>query len=143
MCYLCLRPLTRGSTSSTQLGLVQRVATVYIDGEEYRVSAPPDATGETLDWAPHLKVTQLDNFGAEVELGWSGEGLVALEAVKKELEKQKGNECGATGMHPDSARRRPRLFRGGPSEGRRRRNRNLVSGLRRDGLSSSTAHFSN
>jgi hypothetical protein len=30
---------------SNQDGLLQRVATVYIDGEEYRVLAPPKAEG--------------------------------------------------------------------------------------------------
>ena len=38
---------------------LQRVATVYIDGKEYRVSAPAEATGQALDWMSHLSVRQL------------------------------------------------------------------------------------
>jgi hypothetical protein len=37
---------------SNQPEFLQRVATVYIDGREYRVSAPPDAQGDALDWVP-------------------------------------------------------------------------------------------
>src|ERR1700687_4660029 len=35
---------------------MQQIATVYIDGAEYRVYAPPRASGNPLDWLEHLRV---------------------------------------------------------------------------------------
>jgi len=53
---------------SHQPEFLQRVATVYINGEEYRVSAPPEAKGDALDWAPHFTVRQLVDLSSEVEI---------------------------------------------------------------------------
>jgi hypothetical protein len=57
----------RGSQHDQYL---QRVATVYSDGQEYRVFAPSKATGLALDWAEHFSVREPSSsslgFGAEV-----------------------------------------------------------------------------
>jgi len=71
-----------------QPNVLQRVATVYIDGSEYRVSAPPDATGDALDWLPHLVVRQSVDINSEVEIH-DAYGVLALQAVKEELKRRK------------------------------------------------------
>jgi hypothetical protein len=76
--------------------LLQRVATVYIDGKEYRVSAPPQARGEALDWFPHFVVRRLVDVNSEEEIH-DALGVLALKVVKEELEKHKRIQ----GMHPD------------------------------------------
>ncbi len=87
----------RGSDSSNEL---QKVATVYIDGNEYRVYAPPAATGDALDWTKHLYVSQAAGFmGEETVLG-SLRGF-AIKVVQEELEKHKRDKNRAVGMHPD------------------------------------------
>ncbi len=80
--------------------LLQRVATVYIDGKEYRVSAPPKAKGEALDWFPHFVVRRLVDFNAEEEIH-DAFGVLALKAVKEELEKKKRDAAREWGRHPD------------------------------------------
>src|SRR5229473_1482319 len=66
--------------------LLQRVATVYTNGREYRVSAPPEAKGKALDWVPHFSVRQLVDINSEVEVH-DAFRVLALKAVKEELEK--------------------------------------------------------
>jgi hypothetical protein len=73
---------------SNQPNLVQRVATVYINGKEYRVSAPPEAKGDSLDWVRHFCVRQLVALNSEVEVQNATRVLV-LRVVEKELEKEK------------------------------------------------------
>jgi hypothetical protein len=85
-----------GSPSSN----VQRVATVYIDGREYRVSAPPGAKGDALDWFPHLAVTQQVDINTEIEIH-DALGVLALKVAKEELEQQKRASSRKKGMHPD------------------------------------------
>lgn len=85
---------------SNQPDMLQRVATVYINGKEYRVSAPPEAKGDALDWVPHFTVRQLVGPDAEVEMHDAFGGL-ALKAVKEELERLKRDANRAAGMHPD------------------------------------------
>jgi hypothetical protein len=85
---------------SDQPELLQRVATVYINGKEYRVSAPPEAKGGALDWAPHFIVRQLVDFNSEVEIH-DDFGVLALRVVKEELEKQKRDANRAQGLNPD------------------------------------------
>src|SRR5260370_35388033 len=77
---------------SNQQDILQRVATVFIDGREYRVSAPPEATGDALDWLPHFSVRDSSETEAREAFG-----LLALKSVEEELKKQKRAE----GMHPD------------------------------------------
>src|SRR5262245_12161506 len=75
--------ILKGSTDPLFL---QKVATVYINGKEYRILAPPEATGEALEWVPHFSVRQLVDFNSEIEIHDSF-GILALKAVKEELEK--------------------------------------------------------
>ena len=83
----------RGSDQPESL---QRVAIVYIDGREYRISAPPEARGEALAWIPHFVVRQLIDFNSEIEIH-DAYGRLAIKAVQDELEKGRGGD----GMHPD------------------------------------------
>jgi hypothetical protein len=84
----------RGSDGSDFL---QKVATVYVDGDEYRVLAPPRAIGESRDWIPHFRVHMPDteSFNSEVVV----EGvfkILAVKLVKEELERMKTNADGVT-----------------------------------------------
>jgi hypothetical protein len=81
----------------SQTEVLQRVATVYIEGREYRVSAPPGARGDALDWVPHFNVRQLVEPNSEVEVR-GALGVLALKAVKEELEKQKRDANRAQGI---------------------------------------------
>jgi len=82
-------------------GNVQRVAMVYILGREYRVSAPPEAKGDALEWLPHFYVSVPDSFG-EMEIPGSSEiGGPVLNAVIQELKKQKRDAGRSLGMHSD------------------------------------------
>ena len=81
--------------------LLQRVATVYVNGEEYRVSAPPEARGNALDWFPHFCVRQVVDWESENDLTHQASGILALKAVKEELEKQQSGSRIADGKHPD------------------------------------------
>lgn len=85
---------------SRQPNCLQRVATVYINGKEYRVSAPPEAKGNALDWTPRFTVRQLVDLNSEVVID-DAYGVLALKAVKEELEKQKRDANRPQGMHPD------------------------------------------
>jgi hypothetical protein len=81
---------------------LQRVAVVYIEGKEYRVSAPPEAKGDALDWTKHWAVREsaTDFFEGESE----SEGYVKIlvkKLVEEELRKHKALEPGKTGTHPD------------------------------------------
>src|SRR6516164_8047458 len=82
---LLKQTVLNGSSDSQFL---QWVATVYINGSEYRVSAPPEAKGEALDWLPHFSVRQLADFNSEVQVQ-GALGVFVLRAVKKELETRK------------------------------------------------------
>jgi hypothetical protein len=52
---------------SNQPELLQRVATVYIDGE-CRVSAPPEAKGDALDWVSHFRIRERMGLNSENEI---------------------------------------------------------------------------
>lgn len=99
---------------SSQPELLQRVATVYINGREYRVSAPPEARGDALDWVPHFRVRQLVDLNSEVEIQ-DDVGALALKVVKEELENQKRDARRAQEMHPDHRSEVPPAFRSQPS----------------------------
>jgi predicted nucleotide-binding protein len=47
--------------------LLQRVATIYVGRDEYRVYAPPKATGDALEWFAQWHVCQYDGTG-EIEV---------------------------------------------------------------------------
>jgi len=75
---------------SSQDGFLQSVATVYLDGEEYRVLAPPKAVGEALDWIHHFSVRQPDKESFNSEILVDGAlRVLAIKLVKEELEKMK------------------------------------------------------
>ena len=78
--------LLRGSSED---GFLQRVATVYIDGEECRVLAPPKAVGDALDWIEQFSVRQPSNesFGSEIVVEGAFR-ILAIKIVKEELEKK-------------------------------------------------------
>lgn len=75
---------------------LQRVATVYIDGKEYRVLAPGAARGDALEWVRHFSVRRPanDGYGGEYELSPSDATFI-VKVVKEELENQN------PGVHPD------------------------------------------
>jgi hypothetical protein len=85
---------------SPQDGFLQRVATVYIDGDEYRVLAPPRAVGDALDWIGHFSVRQPDRerFGSEIVVEGAYRTLV-IKLVKEELEKTRAS-CDLSGRCP-------------------------------------------
>jgi hypothetical protein len=76
--------------TGAQLNTLQRVATVYIGGQEYRVLAPARAQGRALDWVEHFVVREPSTadfaFGAEVPVD---EELVpaVVDAVVEELKR--------------------------------------------------------
>jgi hypothetical protein len=70
--------------------LLPRVATVYIDGQEYRVLAPPKAVGAALDWTGQFSVRRPnpEQFHSEIIV----EGvyrILVLKLVREELERMK------------------------------------------------------
>jgi hypothetical protein len=85
---------------SNQPEFLQRVATVYIYGKEYRVSAPPEAKGDALDWLSHLTVRQLVDLNSEVEIH-DAFAVLVLKVVKEELERHKRDANGAAGMRTE------------------------------------------
>jgi hypothetical protein len=72
--------------------LLQRVATVYVDGEEYRVLAPSRAIGDSLEWVNQFHVHRPDkeSFNSEVVVEGAYR-ILALKLVKQELEKRKSS----------------------------------------------------
>jgi hypothetical protein len=82
---------------------LQPVAVVYIRGKAYRVSAPPEAKGDALDWVKHWSVREsaTEFFQGESE----SEGAVRVLVIRlaqEELRKEKVLEPGNTGKHPDT-----------------------------------------
>lgn len=77
--------------------LLQKVATVYIDGDEYRVYAPPAAIGDSLNWLKHATVHRPDaeSPGSEVEVT-DGYGDLAVRATKESLESRPSDESAST-----------------------------------------------
>ena len=85
---------------SSEPDLPQGVATVYIKGREYRISAPPDAKGDVLDWVPHLTVRNPSGPNCEDDIR-DGLAAVVLNALKKDLERRRREANRPQGMHPD------------------------------------------
>lgn len=67
---------------------LNRIAIVYVDREEYRVSAPAKASGPAIEWLDHAFVRQPDtsNFGSELEVSGS-RAVQILKYVRESLEK--------------------------------------------------------
>jgi hypothetical protein len=86
---------------SNQPDVLQRVGTVYIDGQEYRVSAPPEATGDALNWLPHLSVRQMADVNSEIEVH-DAPRVLALSAVKHELEKRDSSSIPPANTPPNN-----------------------------------------
>jgi hypothetical protein len=90
--------------TSPQEHFLQRVATVYIDGDEYRVFAPPKATGDPVEWAEHLSVHQpsKESAGAE-DLVTGGRAIVIVAHVVEELKQRKlESDIWNWDHHPDA-----------------------------------------
>jgi hypothetical protein len=68
--------------------LLQKVATVYVDHDEYRVYAPPKATGDALRWIEQFSVhqTDIEHFNSEI-VTEGAYRILALNLVKEEFEK--------------------------------------------------------
>lgn len=82
-------------TGSNDPDLMQRVAAVYIDGDVYKVLAPPDAQGDALEWITQFSVRNAEEY----EKKDTALGILALKVVKEELEKKRDTK--AAGLHPD------------------------------------------
>jgi len=85
---------------SSDPDLLQRVALVYIRGKEYRVSAPPEAKGDALEWVKHWQVRELIDINSEID----AEPVLRVFATKLvlgELERLKGDAARNSGLHPD------------------------------------------
>jgi hypothetical protein len=67
---------------------LNRIAVVYVDREEYRVSAPAKASGPAIEWLDHAVVRQPDTstFGSELEVPLV-RSIQILKYVREELEK--------------------------------------------------------
>jgi hypothetical protein len=97
---------------ANQPEVLQRVALVYIDGTEYRVLAPPEVTGDALDWLPHFSIRHDDEFGGEVE-SLDAPSILALKCVEDELKSQKREANKIPGRHPDGLHCDAQIFLNG------------------------------
>jgi hypothetical protein len=93
---LIKQEILRGNQSQD----VQRVALVYINGDEYVVSAPSGAEGKAADWLQQLIVTKLVAAGTD-ELVQGPVAVLALRLVKDSLATQQRDVYCKTGRHPD------------------------------------------
>jgi hypothetical protein len=84
-------------TGSQHPDLMQRVATVYIDGREFRVYAPPEAKGNALEWRDHFSVRDAHDY----DMQNNALGILALQSATDELKKHKRDDNRAVGMNPD------------------------------------------
>jgi len=87
---------------STPYAFPQKVAAVYLDGDEYRVYAPPKAVGDALEWVEHFRVHQPnpESFSSEIPAD-STYQVLAIQLLKEELEKMKRNVRRPVGLNPD------------------------------------------
>lgn len=72
---------------SDEPNLVQRVATVYLETRQLRVSAPPEATGKALDWVGQFSVTELTGPLSEQVVD-NADRTRIVELVRAELQKR-------------------------------------------------------
>lgn len=90
----------RGSQHEQSL---QIVATVYVDGAEYWVLAPPKAIGDALEWQHHFYVRRPNQeaFGVEM-LVTNGLQHSIIQQVVEELERRKLDaDIWREGVNPD------------------------------------------
>ena len=92
-----IQNVLRGSEAST---LLQEVARVHINDTEFRVYAPPIATGKAVDWAPNFTARGMGGYFAEEDLQDEDKAWV-IKAVKEALESEDRTKSLADGMHPD------------------------------------------
>ena len=85
---------------SNEPGVMQVVAFVHVDGKEYRVLAPPESTGDALDWLSHFSIVHDNESGGEVE-SLDAPSILALKCVEDELKSQKREANKIPGKHPD------------------------------------------
>jgi hypothetical protein len=87
---------------SAQSDLLQKIATVYVDGDEYRVYAPPNAVGDALEWVGHLRIHQPNPEGFNSEIvPDAAYRILATKLVKEELERMKRDTNRPVGLNPD------------------------------------------
>jgi hypothetical protein len=78
---------------------LQKVATVYINGDDFTVYAPTGAVGDALEWIDRFRVRQLskDLLGGEVAVD-NKIHIIAIESVRERLEQMRDR---STGLNPD------------------------------------------
>jgi len=93
------RRILHGSTDDS---LFQKVATVYFGSDEYRVLAPPTATGDSLDWIAHFSVRRPnpESFNSEIVVSGS-QRILMIKIVQEELARLRRDENRAVGLNPD------------------------------------------
>jgi hypothetical protein len=87
--------------------MLQRVATVYPEGGgEFRVLAPPKATGDALDWLKQWQVRQPDpeplGFGGEIVITDGRSGSVVNQVVNALEQRKLESDIWNWGEHPDA-----------------------------------------
>src|SRR5258708_26110597 len=92
---LASKTLVVGSNHS-----LQKVATVYIDGAEYRVYAPEHAKGYVDEWTAHFGVRQQSGANAESEVPNAIRDL-CMQMVIEALKQQNRDVRREMGTHPD------------------------------------------
>lgn len=78
----------------------QRVSTVYLRSEEFRVMAPPKADGDALDWLDHLIVRHIGSQGY-TDVTKDLFGILALRETEAELQNLRRDADRTAGMNPD------------------------------------------
>jgi pyrimidine deaminase RibD-like protein len=107
----------RTLSGSNQDFYLQRVATVYFQGADYRVYAPSRAVGDALDWLDHLSVHVSAGLNSETDAPMPLR-ILAIRAVEEELQKVlpiSGNE-GASAPIPTIRAAQPSGASAGESE---------------------------
>lgn len=71
---------------SDEEDVLQKLATVYVGTDEYRLYAPAAAEGDSLDWLDHVYVHRPDpeSPGSEIEVG-DHYGALAIKATREAL----------------------------------------------------------
>ncbi len=80
--------------------LPQRVATIYDGTLEYRVLAPPQAKGPTLEWIEHFRVRKPAGAGSEEDVE-NADRVFILKVVEQEMKRRKRDANRGRGLNPD------------------------------------------